>query len=632
MCGLAGVVDYSGLDRGRLEKRLARVLDRLRPRGPDAAATWFSDHCAFAHTRLKIIDLSEAGAQPMTRGALTIAFNGEIYNFQALRRELEARGHRFKGHSDTEVLIAGWQEWGEAVLPRLAGMFALAMWDATARTLTLARDRYGKKPLLYRSRGGRLSFASDLVALSRLDDTAGAIDGAVLRQYFALRFIPEPSSILVDVAKVPPGGLVRFGEGGSEVVRWYRLAAARRPRYDDMTAAVDDLRAAVDIAVGERMVADVPLGAFLSGGTDSAVVVASMARQGSRVRTFTIGFEGADDYYEERPAARRMAAYLGTEHSEIAVSATMTRDLCDDLFDALDEPFADSSSLPAFVVSRAAREQVTVALSGDGGDELFAGYRKYLGEVHAGRYRAVPAWLRHGIVEPLIGRLPSAKGSGWREHVRRLQRFVAHAAKDGSGRQAGWLRNLTEAELDALIVTPGGGPTPEALIADLRAEAGADDPLNIALYADICFGLPADMLVKIDRTSMANSLEVRCPLLDHRVVECAAAMPADFKLAGGRHKRVLRAAFADRLPPGTFDRPKKGFEIPLANWLTGDLADLCRWAIDPDRLKRQGLLRPALPAQWFDDLKDGRRDTAWQLWTVVAFQAWWARHFEGAAG
>ena len=536
--------------------------------------------------------------------------------------------------------MAGWRQWGEDVLPRLAGMFAFAMWDAEARTLTLARDRSGKKPLLYRRQGRRLSFASDLVALSRLDDTAGAVDMAVLRQYFALRFVPEPSSILTDVAKVPPGGLVRFGEGGAENVHWYRLAESRPPRYQDMATAADDLRAAVDIAVGERMVADVPLGAFLSGGVDSAVIVASMARQGGRVRTFTIGFEGVDDYYEERPAARAIADHFGTEHSEIAVSATMTRDLCDEVFDALDEPFADSSAVPTFIVARAARQAVTVALSGDGGDEILAGYRKYLGEAHAGRYRAVPAWLRHGLIEPLIGRLPSAKGSGWRERVRRLQRFVAHAAKDGPGRQAGWLRNLSEAELDALIVAPGGGATPEALIAELRAGAGDDDPLNVALYADLAFGLyadlafglPADMLVKVDRTSMANSLEVRCPLLDHRVVECAAAMPGSFKLAGGSQKRVLRTAFADRLPPGTFDRPKKGFEVPIADWLTGDLAELCRWAIDPGRLARQGLLRPALPARWFDDLKSGRRDSAWQLWTVVAFQAWWARHFEGAAG
>ncbi|MCP4326866.1 MAG: asparagine synthase (glutamine-hydrolyzing) [Alphaproteobacteria bacterium] len=626
MCGLAGIADFDGIDRGGLETRLKRVLDRLRPRGPDAQSTWFTETCAFAHTRLKIIDLSEAGAQPMTDGPLTLVYNGEIYNFRALRSELEGLGRSFNGNSDTEVLLAGWRQWGEDVLPRLAGMFAIAVWNAETSTLTLARDRFGKKPLYYRTAARRLSFASDLVALSRLDDTDGTIDIAALRLFFALRFVPESTSILNDVVKVPPGGLVRFGAAGADTVTWYRLTR-QSALYGDRRAAAADLCEAVDTAVAERMIADVPLGAFLSGGIDSAIVVASMARQDEHVRTFTIGFEDAPAYYEERPAARRIADHLGTRHVEIGVTSAMTRELCEAVFNAYDEPFADSSALPTYVVAREARHHVTVALSGDGGDEVFAGYRKYLGEVQAARYQHLPNWLRRHVIEPLGAALPDSKSDGWRDRARQVRRFLSHAGKNGAARQAGWLRSLSEDELDAMIIPTAAGPTPESLIAEIRDGCDGGDPLNRMLCADIGFGLPADMLTKVDRASMANSLEVRCPLLDHRVVECAAAMPGDYKLSAGRTKRILREAFADRLPEEVFDRPKKGFEIPIAEWLTGGLADLCRWAIDPTRLARQELLRPEMPAQWLDDLAAGRRDTSWQLWTVIAFQAWWERQF-----
>ncbi len=629
MCGLAGIVDLGGIDRGALEPRMARVLDRLRPRGPDAAATWYDSNCALAHTRLMIIDLSEAGAQPMTSGPLTLVYNGEIYNFRAIRHELEELGHTFRGRSDTEVMLAGWRQWGEGVLPRLVGMFAIALWDAGSQSLTLARDRFGKKPLAYRHQGRRVSFASDLVALSHLDGTGGEVDMDAVRLYFALRFVPEPMSILAGVSKVPPGGVVRFDASGVRQAAWYDLPASRRERYTERDAAAADLKAAVDTAVGERMIADVPVGAFLSGGMDSALIVASMARQGGPVRTFTIGFADVGDYYEERPAARSVADYLGTDHTEIEVSAAATGDLCDAVFDALDEPFADSSAIPTYVVSREARRHVTVALSGDGGDEIFAGYRRHLGEVYAAAYQALPEWSRRAVIEPVMRRLPAGKEGKWRERARRARRFLAHAKHDGAGRQAGWLRLLSEDELDALIVAPASGPSPESEIAAVRTAAKDDDPINTMLYADLLFGLRGDMLVKVDRASMANSLEVRCPLLDHRVVECAAAMPGPFKLTRKGGKRILREAFSDRLPQSVFDRPKKGFEIPIADWLRTGLADLCRRAIDPGRLKRQGILRPELPARWFDDHVGGRHDRSWQLWTVIAFEAWWQRQFEG---
>lgn len=629
MCGLAGLVETGGLDRAAAEPRMRRALERLAPRGPDGEAVWADSHCLLGHRRLAIVDLSPGGAQPMTRGALTTVYNGMIYNFRALRRELEDLGEGFSSKSDTEVLLAGWARWGEAMLPKLIGMFAFAIWDAAARELVLARDAFGKKPLLYRAGAGRCVFASELRALQHLEGEAGTIDPASLRLYFALRYLPEPRSILKGVAKLAPGHLLRFANGEPIVRRWYAPEAAPPEPYTSFEAAAADLRLRVDEAVRDRLVADVPVGAFLSGGIDSAIIAASLIDATNEVRTFTVGFEGASDYYEERPQARAVAEHLGTEHSEIAVSAAQAREVIPAVFDGLDEPFADSSAIPTYLISREFRRHVTVALSGDGADEVFGGYRKYQGELAAARYQSLPGWLRRGAIEPMIRTLPEGKDGWLRERARRARRFVEHGGKDALGRQTGWLRALSETELDALLVDDGGRPDLERLVADRRKQSGdSTDPINAMLAADIALVLAGDMLVKVDRMSMAQGLEVRCPYLDRRVVESAAAMPGAFKLARGSGKRVLRAAFANRLPAEIFVRPKKGFEVPIAQWLTGPLAELMREAIDPVRLKRQGLLRPELPARWLADLQAGRRDTSWQLWSVVAFQQWHERQAE----
>ncbi len=624
MCGIVGRVALGGIDRTALEPRLQAAIERLRPRGPDSRGAWSDARCAFGHTRLAVVDLSPAGAQPMARAGLAINYNGEIYNFPALREELKALGHQFVGHSDTEVLLEGWREWGAALLPRLNGMFAFAIWDSVAGELVLARDRFGKKPLLYRADGDRLDFASELVALQRLAGSAGTIDSTALRLYFALSYLPEPWSILEGVRKVPAGHLACFSRKGLRLERWYDLADARPAPYGDEAAAIADLRERLDDAVKARLVADVPVGAFLSGGIDSAIVVSLMTRHAARVRTFTVGFADSADYYEERPAARRVADHLGTDHTEIAVTAEETRRALDAVWEGLDEPFADSSALPQYMVARETRRHVTVALSGDGGDEVFGGYRKYQGELLALRYCWLPSWLKRGALAPL-SLLPENKSRPLLEVSRRLRRFAAHGWKDAVGRQAGWARNLAEDELDQLLAERAPAPTVESLVDTLRRGTRTDDPLNAMLGADLGLGLVGDMLVKVDRMSMASSLEVRCPYLDHRVVECAAAMPGRFKLAPGAGKRILRRAFADRLPAEVFARPKKGFEIPVAEWLRGELADLARRATDPGLLKRQGLIRPKLPRRWMSELASGRRDSSRQLWALVAFQAWWER-------
>ncbi|MCW5773882.1 MAG: asparagine synthase (glutamine-hydrolyzing), partial [Rhodospirillaceae bacterium] len=337
MCGIAGLVDLSGLDGGDARSRMRAALDRLAPRGPDGEGEWGDARCLFGHRRLAIVDLSPAGAQPMRRDGLAIVFNGMIYNYRALRRELAGLGHRFASDSDTEVLLAGWRQWGEALLPKLAGMFAFAIWDAAERRLVLARDRFGKKPLVYHRDGPRLGFASDLIAAERLAGD-GAIDPDALRWLFTLRYIPEPRTALAGFAKLPAGHLATLSPEGFAVKRWYDLATAEKPRFADEETAARALRARIEAAVADRLVADVAVGAFLSGGIDSAIVVAAMAKAASRVRTYTVGFEGVPDYYEERPAARQVAEFLGTDHTEIPVTPEEALGAVEKVFDGLDEP------------------------------------------------------------------------------------------------------------------------------------------------------------------------------------------------------------------------------------------------------------------------------------------------------
>lgn len=623
MCGIAGLIDLSGLDRGTVSPRLDRAVARLKARGPDDNGTWYDDHAALGHTRLAIVDLSAAGHQPMTQSSLALVYNGEIYNHAQLRTELEALGEVFDGHSDTEVLIRGWSHWGAAMLPRLNGMFAFALWDSGDQSLTLARDRFGKKPLSYALSGAQLAFASDLVALEEVEGTQRAVDPDALRLLFGLRWLPEPWSIAKGVFHLSPGHVARFDRQGFETRSF--VEPEQLPAYTDETTAAEALRGRFDAAVAARMVADVPVGAYLSGGVDSAAVAAAMVRASDQVATFTVGFADVPAYYEERPQARAIADHLGTRHTEIEVSSADALAAIEDLFDGLDEPFADSSALPSFILAREARRHVTVALSGDGGDEVFGGYRLYQGELYAGAYQRLPAWLRNTVIEPVASHLPDDKGGRLTERARRLRRFVDHAGKEAVARRAGLARLLDENQLDALLLHPSGhAPRVESIFAAARPK-NALDPITAMLIGDQRTVLPGDMLTKVDRTSMANSLEVRSPFLDPAVVDCANAMPGPFKLQRGRGKAIFRETFGERLPADVFSRAKKGFELPIDRWLAGPLADLTRRAVDPVRLERQGLIRPELPGQWWDDLSAGRRDTSWQLWTLVAFQAWWDR-------
>ncbi len=626
MCGLAGQVNLSGLAKNDLAARLSKAIARLRRRGPDDQKTWQDNQCAMAFARLAVIDLTAEAAQPMARHGRIIAFNGEIYNYQSLRHDLERLGYIFASQSDTEVILAGWAAWGPALLPRLNGMFAFALWDPQQGELILARDRFGKKPMVYVADAREIAFASDLTALGALSDKLGGLDIEALRLFCTLRYIPAPWTIRAGAQKLAPGHYLKFSEKGLRIHRWYDLARARPPRFKDKTEAQDELRRLFDLSCKDRLVADVPVGAFLSGGIDSALVIASLASQGHKLRSFTMGFRDASGYYEERPAAAALAKHFGLNHTEIEITQGDALRALPTVLDGLDEPFADSSALPTYLLSAAARQEVTVALSGDGGDEIFAGYRKYQGELWADTYKAVPVALRNGLGLTL-GLLPNGhKNSKLHETLRRVRRFISYAAEAPTDRQAGWASLLSPQDVDNLLPGSKSYANPIDLIASYRDEVGDDDLINVMLGADISLVLANDMLTKVDRMSMWASLEVRCPLLDHRVVECAAAMPGSWKLQRGKGKAILRETFADLLPKEAFSYPKKGFEIPLAQWLQGELRDLVDQACDPVMLRRQGLFDPELPLKWRNELQSGKRDSSWELWMMISFQEWAQRH------
>jgi asparagine synthase (glutamine-hydrolysing) len=630
MCGIAGLVDFGGLDPEPIKARLDAALLRLDRRGPDGRGRWCDAHCALAHTRLAIIDLSPLGAQPMRRDDLVITFNGEIFNYSELRAELTALGHTFHSRSDTEVLLAGWRQWGASLLSKLVGMFAFAIWDQRSRTLYAARDRFGEKPFVYAETPRGFAFGSDLLACEAMLGEQRSLDLEALRALFTLRFIPDPLTIAHGVRKLEPGCMLRVDERGLAVTRWYDLAREHPQPVAPTGESFAELRRRFDAAVAARLVADVPVGVFLSGGIDSALVAASVAASGAKLKTFTVGFDGAGGYYEERPLAAAVARHLGAEHIEISVSSARAGDVLDAVFEGLDEPFGDSSALPTYLVAEATRKQVSVVLTGDGADEMFAGYRRYWSELYVKPWQHVPFALR-SLLSRFLSRLPEGKQHPLLEAVRRVRRFAATVSADPVQRQAAWMRLMPVAEIDALLAPAATPPFAlEAKVSQLRKKSGEEEALNAMLACDVAFELPGDMLVKLDRMSMTHALETRAPFLDQRVAEWAFALPGGSKLSlvNGKPvgKRVLREAFRDRLPPDVFTRPKRGFELPVAQLLSGPAAEKLDAASDPSAVRAQGLFAPELVRSWRGEMKSGSRDTSWHLWTFLAFQEWARLH------
>jgi asparagine synthase (glutamine-hydrolysing) len=635
------VLDLGGEDSVR-EPVVRRMMAAQRHRGPDDAGCHLEPGVGLGFSRLAILDLSPEGHQPMTNedGALWLVFNGEVYNFRELTPALERSGHRFRSHCDSEVIPHAYEEWGSACLERLNGMFAFALWDRRRREVLLARDRLGVKPLYYWSDGRTLAFASELKALLAHPDVPRTLDHQALVSYLLHEYVPSPRSIFAGVRKLPAGHFLRVpldGAARGRVTEDWRPERYWDVRFGGETEGgrtdedyADELRGLLRAAVARRLVSDVPLGVFLSGGLDSSSVVALMAELGGeRPRTFAIGFEEAS--FDELRYAELVARHFDTDH-HVAILRPDARELIATVADYLDEPFADASALPTYLVARHAREHVTVALSGDGGDELFAGYDWYAAQrAAAASVDRLPGDLR-ARMGALAGHIPPAPTKKGPLNVAR--RFLEGAALPAELQHVRWRTFWSAAELDALLLGDGMPALADdrAATQALLADSGSPRPLDQQQYADIKDYLPDDILFKVDRMSMAASLEARGPFLDYTLVEFAARLPPALRRRGLNGKRLLKLAMRKNLPPDILRRRKLGFNIPYKHWLRGDLRDLLLDALAPVQLGQQAIFRPAAVERLVREHLDGTRDHAHKLWQLLMFQLWAERFLVGDRG
>lgn len=633
MCGISGILNA---DPRSATEWLQRSLRAQSHRGPDAWGDWSDDLCALGHRRLSIIDLSEAGRQPLSNedGTVWITFNGEVYNFQALREELEGLGHQFRTRTDTEAIVHAYEQWGPECVQRLRGMFAFAIWDQNARRLFLARDRAGKKPLFYTEQAGSFRFASELQGLLADPGLPREPDPLALDLYLSLGYIPAPLTGFKGIRKLPPAHYLLLDLSGPSTftrqpstTRYWRVDYEPKLRLAEAEAA-EALREKLTEAVRLRMVSDVPLGAFLSGGIDSSIVVGLMAGLSERpVKTFSIGFEEAA--YNELEHARRVADRWSTDHHEHIVQADALA-ILPTLVRHYGEPYADSSAVPTFYVSQITRQRVTVALNGDGGDESFAGYDRYRANREAERIRRLPG--SRLAAEALSRVLPDSLD--FRNPARRLRRFLQVAHQPMAERYAKWVGFFTPDDKGRLLTpefqrsarssaslphfhTSSGG-----WIEALLAESGSSSPVDQAMAVDVQSYLPYDLLVKVDITSMANSLEARSPFLDHEVMEFAAQLPVNLKLGKLGAKHLLKQAFPDLLPPENVNRAKMGFGVPVGEWFRGPLRELLEDSLLSGRHRDRGLLRAGEVERLVRDHVERRADQSFPLWNLLMLELW----------
>jgi asparagine synthase (glutamine-hydrolysing) len=617
MCGICGVVSANGSADA---ERVARMSATLVHRGPDSSGEFSDGSAALAARRLSIIDL-ETGDQPIANedGTLHVVQNGEIYNYRELRRELERAGHSFRTHGDTEVLLHLYEQHGDGFAERLRGMFAVAIWDAPRRRLVLARDRFGIKPLYYRDVAGELAFASELRALPR-----GEIDLDALEAFLAFNSIPAPLTIFRDVRKVPAGHLLLWDAGRTRLERFARPAPVpvEELRDDEEAELVEELRARVRDSVRAHLVSDVPVGVLLSGGVDSALLAALAADESNEpLRTFSIGFE--ERSFDELADARRVAERYGTRHRELVLRPDAAL-LLPALAEAFDEPFADSSALPTYLVSELAAGDVKVALSGEGGDELFGGYYTYAADLLAARLGGLARLAR-----PLVERLPTSSGKASFDY--RAKRFVRAAHLPPLERHHGWKEIFSRDARAELTSRESSFDPVDLLRARYDETRGADE---LARLQDVDLGtyLVDDLLVKTDRASMAHSLEARVPYLDTVVTNLALALPTRHKVRGLAKKVLLRKAAEPLLPREIVHGKKRGFSIPAAAWLRGELEPFARETLSAETLRRQGFFQPETVQGLIDDHVSGREDLSRQLWGLLAFTLWHERHVERTPG
>jgi asparagine synthase (glutamine-hydrolysing) len=627
MCGICGLVSSNGagLERGDVEA----MNEALTHRGPDSDGVFTDNGAGIAARRLAIIDLA-TGDQPLTNedGSVAVVQNGEIYNYRELRAELEARGHRFRTQGDTEVLAHLYEERGPRFAEALRGMFAVAVWDVKRRRLVLARDRFGIKPLYYRLRGDSLAFASELKALLRLRDFSREIDADALEAFLAFSFVPAPYSIFREARKLPPGSvLVWEADRPSDVAieRYHSLRPAHpdEVRSESEAELAAELRERLRDSVRAHMIADVPVGVLLSGGIDSCTLAALASEAVGRVSTFTIGFDERE--FDERDLARLVAERYGTDHHELVVRPQVV-ELLPALAETFDEPFADSSAIPTYLVSQLARQNVKVALSGEGGDELFGGYNYYAG--HAIARALAPAAL---LARPLVERLPTSTGSAssldWR-----AKRFVRAARLPLLERHYAWKSVFTPEERAGLVRPAHRGRVePLDLVRNEAAASDGADDLARAMAIDLRLFMVDDMLVKTDRASMAHSLEARVPLLDPVVAELALALPSALKVRGLTKKRLLRRAVEPLLPRAVLEGKKRGFSAPIGAWLRGELRPLVREMMSPAAVERQGFFDAGTVTRLLDDHEARRADNSRKIWALLTFALWFDRHGAGRA-
>ncbi len=620
MCGIAGMV-YADRDAHVPEASLRAMCDAIRHRGPDDDGYFARGQAGLGMRRLAIIDVA-GGHQPIFNEdrSCVIVYNGEIYNHRDVRRELERRGHRYTTNSDTETILHAYEEYGVDCVKHLRGMFAIAIWDEPRQRLFLARDRFGKKPLYYTSGevsgGHRLAFGSELKTILALPDVARRVNPQAVADYVAWGYVPDPLSIYQGIAKLPPAHWLVYENGVARTQRYWDVSYAPTASPQPGAFYVDRTLEILDEAVRIRLMSEVPLGAFLSGGTDSSVVVALMAKHSSeRVKTFSIGFEEAE--YNELPSARRVAEHFGTEHYEEIVRPDAEHDVLA-LVRQFDEPFSDSSMIPTYYVSRAARKRVTVALSGDGGDELFAGYLRYFDGASVQAANFVPAPLRGAILGPIaralppgtkgIDRLRNLLGTSDDQYVRHMTRGLAHSSRDVF--DPGFLLQLEY-------------PDPAYVAAPFLNTARTWDALSRRQYLDTHTYLPGDILTKVDRASMMVSLECRAPILDHELAEFAATIPVELRMKGMTTKYLLKKVAERLMPAEMVHRPKRGFAVPVAYWLKKEWAARSEEILLGRAALERGVFREAYLRRLLTEHRSGKRDNSSMIWSLMMLELWW---------
>lgn len=630
MCGIAGWINLENKSsQNHSEAVLHAMCEKMKHRGPDSEGLWFDETVALGMRRLSIIDL-HTGEQPVFNEdkQVVVVMNGELYNFKEVRKDLEKRGHKFETNTDTEILPHLYEEYGEAMLEHINGMFAFALWDKRKKKLVIARDRFGEKPLYYGMFDSKLIFASELKVLLANPAVKAEINLHSLRSFLSFDYVPAPNSIYKNIYKLPSAHLLVLEKGEIKTRRYWNQSFRKNGNTPTIEKAAEELRELLADAVRMRLVSDVPLGILLSGGVDSSTV-AAFATQFSteKVKTFSIGFE--EDSFDESKFARQVATHLGTEHYEEKLNVGKAADLISEIGTWLDEPMSDGSLIPTFLLSKFVRKHVTVALGGDGGDEIFAGYPMYFGHRVSNIYGNIPRFLRHGLIEPIVNNLPVSNKNLSFEY--KAKRFVAAAKYDVVTRHHSWFGSFSIDEqcklLSKDVLAETSGDIYKAA-KDLLKICDAKTEIEKMQFLDMNFYMAEDILTKVDRASMAVSLEVRAPFLDPRVAEFAAKLPLEYKLKGNKGKYILKKAVEPFLPKNILHRPKKGFGIPIAEWLKGRLNPLMHELLDSKRLKNQGLFDEKFVQKLIKEHETDVASHHKQLWTLLVFQLWYDNFLE----